>query len=458
MTDPHRHQVSDSLERQRKRLATFQITEDDLALLRDHADFAEKRLPSLLEQWHGRFSDWPEIQSALKDPSVHQLRVAHWVRTASGKIDAEFLASAEKLASAFYEHGVPGYAVAICHSIVVQGIIEELGLDDRTKGLAAVFDGRDTLRRTRLRTAINKLAWLDLELLMETYAEAEQKTRRASLQKLADEFENRVQSMVQDTVTSSGKMRDNADRMAQIAGNTSRQAVELGGVAEQALANVQTVARAAEDLSGSIGEISRNVGHSTEIARSAVAEAEHTNTTVAGLVGAAQRIGDVVKMIQDIANQTNLLALNATIEAARAGEAGKGFAVVAAEVKSLATQTAQATDEISTQIREMQDAASGSAQAIESVGTTIGRINDIITTIASAIEEQAAATQEISHNAQQTADGTQQVTDTVSGISNGATETGSIASEVLAAADQLGTQGEQLNDGVDAFLRDIRQA
>ncbi len=175
---------------------------------------------------------------------------------------------------------------------------------------------------------------------------------------------------------------------------------------------MQTVAAAAEELSSSISEISRQVGQSAEIGRKAVDEARHTNDDVQGLADAAQKIGDVVSLITDIAGQTNLLALNATIEAARAGDAGKGFAVVASEVKSLATQTAKATEEIATQIAGMQEATTSAVEAIK----RIGEIDEIATSIASAVEQQGAATQEISRNAQQAAAGTQEVNGNIGGL------------------------------------------
>jgi methyl-accepting chemotaxis protein len=200
------------------------------------------------------------------------------------------------------------------------------------------------------------------------------------------------------------------------------------------------------------------VSESTKITGKAVNEATRTNGMVEGLSAAAQKIGDVVKLISDIASQTNLLALNATIEAARAGEAGKGFAVVASEVKSLANQTAKATEEIAAQVAAMQDATSDAVTAIQSIGGTIGSINEIATTIASAVEEQGAATQEIARNVQEAAQGTGQVSSSIVGVNQAASETGAASSLVLASADELGRQAESLRGDVDKFLADIRAA
>jgi methyl-accepting chemotaxis protein len=200
------------------------------------------------------------------------------------------------------------------------------------------------------------------------------------------------------------------------------------------------------------------VTQSTEIAGQAVAEANRTNITVQGLSAAAQKIGDVVKLISDIASQTNLLALNATIEAARAGEAGRGFAVVANEVKSLASQTAKATDEISAQVGAMQDATAEAVQAIGGIGRTIGAINEITSAISAAVEQQGAATQEIARNVQQAAQGTGQVSNNISTVNRAADKTGSAASKVLSSAEQLSGQAATLRADVDRFLANIRAA
>jgi methyl-accepting chemotaxis protein len=218
------------------------------------------------------------------------------------------------------------------------------------------------------------------------------------------------------------------------------------------------VASAAEELSASIGEIARQVAQSATISNQAVEDAQRTDETMRSLAEAAMRIGTVVKLITEIANQTNLLALNATIEAARAGEAGKGFAVVASEVKNLATQTARATGEIDTQIREIQASTQLAVESITGISGTIGEISRISTAIASAVEEQGAATGEIARNVQQAALGTAEVNRNVTGVTTAANEAGSAATDVLGAASELSKQSSALNDEVERFLVGIRAA
>jgi methyl-accepting chemotaxis protein len=282
--------------------------------------------------------------------------------------------------------------------------------------------------------------------------------RKSLLVRMADEFERGVRASLDSLSGAASNMQVTSKSMSSTASEASHQATSVAAVAEQASANVQTVAAATEELSSSVSEIGRQVTQSTEIAGQAVAEANRTNVTVQGLSAAAQKIGDVVKLISDIASQTNLLALNATIEAARAGEAGRGFAVVANEVKSLASQTAKATDEISAQVGAMQNATTEAVQAIEGISRTIGAINDITSAISSAVEQQGSATQEIARNVQEAALGTGQVSSNIAAVNHAAEKTGSASNEVLASADQLSKQAVNLRTDVDKFLGNIRAA
>ena len=222
--------------------------------------------------------------------------------------------------------------------------------------------------------------------------------------------------------------------------------------------NVQTVASAAEELSSSIIEISRQVAESSRISQEAVTEADRTNATVQGLAQSSDKIGEVVNLIQDIASQTNLLALNATIEAARAGEAGKGFAVVASEVKNLANQTAKATEEIAAQINEIQTSTTDAVRAIQGIGKTIHQISEITSAIAAAVEEQGAATSEISRCAQQAAGGTEALTGDVETLSAAAAETGMAASGVSDAGEALKTSTQRTRDEIEKLLSEIAKA
>ena len=209
-------------------------------------------------------------------------------------------------------------------------------------------------------------------------------------------------------------------------------------------------------MSASISAISDQVGQSSKIASQALERAATTNETVKTLASSADKIGEVVGIINDIASQTNLLALNATIESARAGEAGKGFAVVASEVKTLAQQTARATEDISAQIEDIQMVTADAVEAIEAISRTIEELSESTSAISEAISQQNAATGEISRSAQQAADGTSEVTNNISQVSQAAEETGAASSQVLAAARELASHAESLRYEVDTFIRDVR--
>ncbi|MDO8978607.1 MAG: methyl-accepting chemotaxis protein [Afipia sp.] len=271
-------------------------------------------------------------------------------------------------------------------------------------------------------------------------------------------FEDKVRAALDGLMTSANVMQSTAESMSTSAEHSSALVSTVASAAEETSVNVQTVSAGTEELTSSIQEISRQVTNSTKIAANAVSDAGKTDATMQGLADNANRISSVVDLIQEIASQTNLLALNATIEAARAGEAGRGFAVVASEVKSLAEQTAKATDEIRSQIANMQTVTTSAVGAIRSIGATIGEISEVTTAIAAAVEEQGAATREIARNIQHAASGTSEVSSNIVGVSRASSEAGVAAGDVLNASNELRREADTLRAEVDAFLLNIRAA
>ncbi len=280
--------------------------------------------------------------------------------------------------------------------------------------------------------------------------------RRAAMLELADTFEASVLKLVEDVASSAREMENSAQGMTSTVVATIDNSGRVADAASSASVNAQMVASAAQELSSSVREITVQTNQSSSAAGEAVSITEKAGNDIADLEGAAQKIGDVVNLISDIAEQTNLLALNATIEAARAGDAGKGFAVVASEVKSLANQTATATQEISEQVSGMQSATSTAVSAMDDIKNKIRAIGDTAFSIAAAVEEQDASTQEIARNIDEVSSGTSDVTNNISVVSNGAEETGNTAKNVLEAAQQLSVKSEEVRASVLEFLNTVR--
>jgi methyl-accepting chemotaxis protein len=321
---------------------------------------------------------------------------------------------------------------------------------ERPDELGTMAKAVDVFRQSMIETS---------RLAEERAAEHLVKDRRtATLLALTSGFEATMGKLVQALSVASDGLEATARTMSASSEETTRQASTVAAASRAATTNAQTVASATEQLSASIREISQQVSRSSEMIQEAVRQSNQSNEQVRGLTAAAEKIGDVVKLISDIAGQTNLLALNATIEAARAGDAGKGFAVVASEVKALANQTARATEQIGVEIRAIQEATRSSAQSIQGITEIIGRVNDTATTIAATVDQQGEATREIARSVEQSAQATRQVTSNIAGVSVAANQAGQVAAQVLTAASALSENGASLRRQLDEFLGEVRAA
>ncbi|WP_439550073.1 methyl-accepting chemotaxis protein [Falsiroseomonas sp.] len=289
-------------------------------------------------------------------------------------------------------------------------------------------------------------------------AEAARQRRVAAMEALIQRFDSAVNATLGRVGGSTGAMTRAADTVGGASDETRQLAARVAAAADQASGEVRTVVVATEELTASVSEVSRQVRHASVMAGEAVNEAEAANETVKGLAVAAQKIGEVVRLISGIANQTNLLALNATIEAARAGEAGKGFAVVASEVKSLAAQTAKATEEIGGQIGEIQAATGEAVATIQGIVQRISQMNEVSSTIAAAVEQQGASTQEIAASIQRTANGTEAVSRETAAVTAAANAMGGATGDMLGTIQQVSADSATLRTDIDGFLAGIRAA
>jgi hypothetical protein len=282
-----------------------------------------------------------------------------------------------------------------------------------------------------------------------------QEKRRAAIDAAIGTFQPQVEKLLSSVSSSATAMRSTASALFGSSEQTSQRAESAVHAFHEASANVETAAVAADELSHSIAEISRQLAHTSNIVELATGEARSTNDEIAGLAQGAQKIGDVIKLIRDIAGQTNLLALNATIEAARAGESGRGFAVVASEVKSLAVQTAKATEDIANHILGVQNSTAGAVDAIRQIVARMNEINQFTAAVAVAVEQQNAATGEISHNVAGAAQGTGSVVVVLGEVAGAATETRASASVVRDASETVEAAVSNLRLEVEDFLTKV---
>jgi methyl-accepting chemotaxis protein len=461
MTNPQRdaHSQPDPHDTNlRDRLAFIGVDDDTRAALKEFMPVLEAELPGILARFYEHVQRWPALAAMFKGaPAMDRARNAqrdHWLNLFSGRFDQSYVASVRRI-------GMMHSRIGLDPQWYIDGYAFTLNL--LYAAAARVHSNRfqpaaSQERTGRLMRALNQAAMLDMDLAISIYLEENKASYERRLKELADGFEATVKSVVGAVATAATEMRASAQTLSATAEETSRQANAVSEAVEHASTNVQTMASATEELSASVAEIARQVTESSTITREAVGEAENTNATVQTLAEIAQKIGDVVKLISEIAGQTNLLALNATIEAARAGEAGKGFAVVASEVKSLANQTARATDDIRAQIEGIQDATGRTVTAIGNIGKTIGRLSEIAGVIAAAVEQQGAATREIADNARMVAQSTSEVSGSIKGVTEASAETGSGAGQVLTAAGELSKQSEVLRSEVDGFLGALKGA
>ena len=441
--------MSDPLHRE-ERLAFLKVDEDTRAALREFRPLLQQNVDQVLSKFYEHIRGYPELASKFKDsaavPRAKAAQATHWMGIFEGKFDEAYVERVRRIGKTHEVIGleprwyIGGYALAMSELVAV-----------------AVANYRKKPEKlTAILQSMVKALFLDMDYAISIYIEEGKVTHQKQMNALAEAFEGSVLGLVEQVSGSAETMKETAQTMASIAEESTRQATAVAAASEETTQNVQTVASATEELTASIGEIGGRIGESSRIVGEAVVQADGTNHKVAGLSEAAQKIGEVVRLISDIAGQTNLLALNATIEAARAGDAGKGFAVVASEVKQLATQTARATDQITAQVQAIQSATGAAAEAIIEITKTINRVNEISTVIAAAIEEQSAATQEISRNIQQASAGTSEVAANIVGVSEAAHQTGESATQVLGSASSLSQSSGQLRAEVGAFLRKIR--
>ncbi len=430
------------------RLKFLLIDPEARKLLAEFWTLVAPQLDDVLADFYRHAGSVPELAQLIGDQNA-RLKTAqrkHWERLFSGRFDEDYFSGVRAIGLTHSRIGLePRWYIGGYNFVLA-----------RLTAFAVDANRWSPGKLKALLRAMNCAVMLDMDVAISVYQEALLTERMARGEKLAGhlrDFDGKAREMLGSVAAASAQLQATAHSMSKISAQTRGQSASVASASEEASVNVQTVASATEQLSRSIVEVLRHVAQSSDKAGAAVEKANGANETMKELVENAGKISAVVQLIQDIAAQTNLLALNATIEAARAGEAGKGFAVVASEVKSLANQTARATEEIALSVNQIQGATRNASAAIAAIGAAIEELSGNASAIASGIEQQGEATQEIARSVQEAAHGTRDVASNISGVNQAADETGKAAGEVLGASENLARQSSQLNDEVTSFIR-----
>ncbi len=441
-----------------QRLKFLGIDADTRAVLQEFLPVVRREMPAMLARFYQHLKQWPALAALFGSPermaAAREAVGRHWLNLLAGVFDEAYVASVREIGMIHARAGVePRWYIG-----TYAFMLTDLYRFATAQYASRLHPAAAQKKTARLLRALNQAAMLDMDYGISVFLESGKSIADNAVEGLADDFSRSVASIVDALSAAAHDGKDTAETISATADETGRQAVVVVGGIHEASANIQMVAGATEELSASIAEVARQVAESSNIARSAVSEASTADMVVQSLAEAARKIGEVVSLINDIASQTNLLALNATIEAARAGEAGKGFAVVASEVKSLANQTARATEDIRTQIGEMQGATGQTVTAIANISSTIGRMNEIAGSIAAAVDEQNSATREIAQNVQQVSLGIGAVASSIDTVQSAAAETGKQAGSMLSGANGLAQEAERLRREVKSFLERVAAA
>ena len=433
------------------RLHFMRIDGQTSTLLQEFWKVVKPELPRILDGFYRHLTGVPALSGMVGNQTsrLKDAQAAHWERLFNGRFDSAYMQGVHEIGMVHCRIGLQPRWYIGGYNFVMNELM--------TVAVKAHRWNQTHLANTL--QAITSAVMLDMDIAISTYEDAmlEERQKRHDLRLAAiSDFDAEMKVALGAFGDSANVMQRTAQTLSSTTQEVTQRAAAVAAASEEASVNVQTVASATEELASSINEINRQVSVSTDITGQAVAQANRTNVTVQSLSEAAQKVGDVVALINDIAAQTNLLALNATIEAARAGDAGKGFAVVANEVKSLANQTSRATEEIAQQVAAIQNATNLSVTAIREIAETISKVNEIAATISATVDEGRAAAQEIAKNISEASSGTQEVSSNIINVNSAVDQIHSVSTDVLNASDTMISQSQRLQNQMNDFFSRIQ--
>ncbi|WP_374310497.1 protoglobin domain-containing protein [Dongia sp.] len=438
-----------------ERLAFSGVDEKVLNTIGSFRAEIEAVLPHALEDFYQYLANWPQMTGMFADAQrmeyAKSAQAAHWKRLFSGTLDEAYFQSALKIGLVHARIGLEPRWYIAAYQRTLSHLIRRAVIACYSR----LHAHRATVELGDIVSAMTQLALLDMDIAVSAYFEELQNRHAKEIERIGEEFRSKVGSVIAALKTVSTHLQSGSTELLSSANSAASDAQAVSEASRITAENVESVAAAAEELTAAISEIQRQTTSASAIAHQAVAEANSSNDSVASLEQAAGHIGNVVKLIDDIAGHTNLLALNATIEAARAGDAGRGFQIVAAEVKGLSRQTADATSQISGEIKAMQSATGQSASAIHTIASTISRISDTTTAIAAAVDQQGAATTEIARSVENVSQSTTAVTNRIAAVASSISVANRIADSVSHEIADLMAQTSALEREVEGFLASL---
>lgn len=439
-----------------ERLAFLQVNQETADTLALYKKDLEEALPEILEEFYAHILKWPNLAGMFKDETriahARQAQYDHWVRLFSVRFDEEYVQSVFRIGLIHSKIGLEPTWYIGAYAFTLSRLYHRIA----HKYHSYLSKEAAQEQTSKLMGAVNQCAMIDMDLAISVYLDENKRTYDKKLNDMVQRLEDQVGTIVRNVSQTSGELDDSAANLATLASQTSMSVSTVASSSEETSTNITTVSAATEEMSVSIAHVADVAGQSFRASSNAVAEAERSEKLITELTQTIDKISEVTELITRIAEQTNLLALNATIEAARAGEAGKGFAVVASEVKSLAGETARATEDIKAKVQKILNDSAIAEKSIGSVRQAIEQVNNFSKDTAEAADQQKQAVIEIARSIEQTSIGTREISKSVSDISKVAAETGQAAEQLLEVVKSLSDQGVQLEESVKTFAIELR--